>query len=486
MPKRNLIIIGALMAAAAVILWLTRDRPTVVLVPGSDAGRLGGVAHAQDLIRENYYRVGDRDPCALTPASAPSDLRLTRWMVEGMIHGLGDPFSRYVPPEDVQDFDSLMSGRIGGVGVKFEVVADEVRVIGCLPRSPAHKAGLLPGDVLLTADGEALPGRKPSEIRRMLDGKAGTQVSLSFRRGEQIEKLDLPRQELTVESVEGLHRDASGQWVCHLPTGDKLGYVRIKEFLSDTPERVQAALRSAEPMEGLALDLRDNPGGKFEAALAVADLFLKQGPICTVFGRTGPPQRYATRDKTQCPEYPVVVLVNAHSASGAEIVAGALSVNGRAVVVGTRTRGKGCMQRAFKLDADLGQISLTTSEYFVGDDQPVSRRPGSDTWGVDPHVEVTLAESLQEELARMRLELELAPWPRPVTTSTSLPATASAYGSQLVLRDRQLFRAIDLLQDPAQMKDLLQRAADERQAARAAKAKKAADKAAGRAPAESS
>ena len=472
MPKRNLIIIGAFLAAT-VVISLTTHSPIVFLNNG-DTNRLGGVAHAQTIIRDNFYRVPDVDWPARTPTSAPTDLHLARSMVEGMVSGLKDPFSRYIPPEDAPEFDSLSSGRIGGLGIRFEVLDDEVRVIGCVPHSPAHNAGILPGDVLLTAGTVPLPGRTRGEIHRLLDGPIGSQVTLALRRGEAIERLDIPRQELVIESVQGLYRDAAGQWVCLMPGGDKLGYVRIKEFLPDTAERLQSSLRTAMPLEGLILDLRDNPGGKFESALAVADLFLKRGSICTVFGRSGPPQRYSAREKAQAPEYPVVVLINSHSASGAEIVAGALAVNDRAVLLGTRTRGKGCMQRAFKLDPELGQISLTTSEYVVGDDQPITRRPGSDNWGVDPHVEVTMADSLKAELDRMRLELELAPWPRVATTAPSQPATAAAYSLHLVERDRQLFRAVDLLEDPAEMQDLLKRAHDEREAARALKAKKAA------------
>lgn len=472
MPKRNLIIIVAIIASAVVIMWITRDHTTFVHVDGEMA-RYRGVADASHVIRENYYPVGPAERTGQAPASSPSELELRRWMVYGMVHGLADEYSRYVPPEDVRDFETLLSGRSDSLGLRVDLVGDEFRVLGCVLNSPAHREGIMSGDVLLSVDGQAVAGRRPADVRRMLQGKANSRVELVLRRGQTVVTKNPTRQEMTAESVAGLTRDASGQWIYLLPApGEKLAYVRIKEFLKDTPHLVQGALRSAEQIEGLVLDLRDNPGGKFESAVDVADLFVDRGTLCTVLARNAQPLKHSAHPKARCPDYPIIVLINARSASGAEIVAGALAINDRAVLVGTRTRGKGCMQNPFKLDPELGELNLTTAEYFVGDDQPIARRPGCDAWGVDPHAEVTMTQSLQDELSRMRLELELAPWPRATAAGATQPTTAAAYGLELIHKDRQLLRAIDLLQSPAEMTGLLNHAREERLAARAAKAAK--------------
>lgn len=472
MPKRNLIIIVAIVATAVVIMWITRDQPRYYPADNKDPGHLSGVAEAVHIIRDNYYPIGDPAKTTTAPAAGVTEGEILRAMMQGVVHYCLDGYSRYVPPEDQRDFETLMSGKGGGIGLKVEFVSDDVRVVGCLLHSPAHRGGILPGDQLRAIDGLDVAGKTLAEIKRQLDGKVGSAVTLSILRGQTPMKVELVRQELAFESVEGLYRDGAGQWAYRLEGPEGFRYIRIKEFLPDTPERVQSALRSEEPIVGLILDLRGNPGGTFKSALAVADMFLTRGTICTVFSRNKPPQKHVAREKVG-PDFPIIVLINGQSASAAEIVAGSLAINDRAVLVGTRTRGKGCMQQAFKLEGDLGQISLTTSEYLIGDDQPIAHRPGSDTWGVDPHQEVTMPEKLQDEICRMRLELELAPWPRTTAPTATQPTSAAAYSHELVLRDRQLKEAILLLQTPAQMKELLERASRDRQAVRAARAAKA-------------
>jgi C-terminal processing protease CtpA/Prc len=274
--------------------------------------------------------------------------------------------------------------------------------------------------------------------------------------------ITLRPEEFLIESVEGLYRDDEGQWVCRIPKEENLIYLRIREFVPDTLDQLQQHLRGLN-VAGLVLDLRDNPGGEFTQALAVSDLFLDHGTIVTVRSRQET-KHYTAHSSGGVGRFPLVVLVNGGSASGAEIVAGSLAVNDRSVLLGTRTCGKGCMQEQIPL-GDLGQINLTTAEYFVGEDQPIS------FVGVTPHEEVGIDPSLWRELERQRLKIALvAPTlpgasTKPATAATSVGSAALA--DDLIIRDSQLYVAIQMLRNPKGLVDILDKAKEARLAAKA-------------------
>jgi carboxyl-terminal processing protease len=387
-------------------------------------------------------------------------------MVSGMFRAL-DKFSCYIPPSKVEELHQRVMGRSRGVGLEAAFVGDELRVIGSMVNSPAQRAGMSAGDLIVLIDDLHVTGRSMHEVRRMLDeGKPGTTVRLTvLRQGRQPEAVSLTREEFPIETVHGLYRDPAGQWVYLVAPRDGIAYVRIKEFVPETLERVQGALRGIGPLNALVLDLRDNPGGEFRASLSVSDLFIREGTIVTLFSRHGPPQKYSAQRKVGTVDVPVAVLINGHSASGAEIVAGSLSVNDRAVLVGTRTLGKGCLQRMIRLEDDpRGQLNLTTSEYYVGDDTPIAMR------GVDPHVEVTVTDSLHEALGRLHLEQELAPPQHPATAPATRPAAAlESPGARMLELDPQLATAVKLLQNPQDVQDIIKGARKARLAAKAAK-----------------
>ncbi|RPI60852.1 MAG: hypothetical protein EHM48_06575, partial [Planctomycetaceae bacterium] len=332
-------------------------------------------------------------------------------------------------------------------------------------------AGIIRDDILLAVDGVPVAGKDVAGVRAMLDGKIGSEVTLDLiRPGGKKESLTIKREEFAVESVEGLYRNAAGRWVYRL--GDDCAYVRITEFVPDTLEHVQSALRGLVPLRGVVLDLRDNPGGEFNVSLAVADLFLREGTIVTVFSRNASPHKYQALENGTLPgDIPVVILINGKSASGAEIVAGSLAVNDRAVLIGTRTRGKGCMQKIIELDGGLGLINLTTSEFYVGDDQPVAKR------GIAPNLDLPLGngsepaavQALQDELARVRLEIELS-GPRPATAPAATEPTTSPMlaRERLLELDNQLAAATKLVQDPQAVNDIIKGARQMRQAAKTA------------------
>ncbi|MFB3890684.1 MAG: S41 family peptidase [Phycisphaerae bacterium] len=480
MPKRNLLLILAAIVAATAVVMMTRT-PSTIYVTNDELARYRGVAEAAHKIRSEWYPIPTPEDKRRNgqAATVPSEEELRREMVRGMIERL-DKFSSYIPPSRSDDFSHRVMGKARGVGLEVEWAGDELRVIGAMVNSPAQAAGLVAGDVIASIDGLPVAGKTIHEVRRMLDGRPGTTAVLTIlRQGKPEESVPVTRAEFAVESVYGLFRDADGRPAYLISPQDGIAYLRIKEFVPDTLEKVQAALRSVEPLSALVLDLRDNPGGEFKSSLGVSGLFLREGTIVTVFSRNAPPQKFAAEKKAACLDVPVVVLVNGRSASGAEIVAGSLSVNDRAVLVGTRTLGKGCMQRIIKLDDDPGgELNLTTSEYYVGDDTPIAMR------GIEPHVVVTITDSLHDVLYRMRLESELAPPPRSTTAPAATePAAARAERIQILLdMDPQLATAVKLLQTPQDMQDIINGARKARLAAKAAKTQPATTRATTAAP----
>ncbi len=444
MPKKNLIWLLALVTAAMLLLVATRPRHTV---GPKDTGEFESVLRAYSLIRRNYYR-------------EPDTGSLRRGAVRGMVEQL-DEFSSYVPPTQLRAFEDELMGLSRGLGIRLDYHDGKAVVLGPLPDSPAARAGIQAGDVLLDVDGRDLDELSPEEVEELLAGRPGEAVRLTIARKDfEPHTISLTRREFPLEIIQGLYRDGDGQWVTRLGDDDAPAYLRLSELVPRAPEELHAAFRKLDRPTGLVLDLRDDPGGHLASASGVADLFLRGGDIMTVVHRDDRTDRYRARADGTLPEVPMVVLINAGTASGAEIIAGALRMHGRAVLVGTRTRGKGCIQSMYRLGDDVGQINLTTSEFYVGRARPITRRPGSDVWGVDPHEEVVLRPAEIEQLTRLRHEAEVLPGPATKPANEQDEQTRSEL-QRLLEVDRQLARAVELLKDPDTMSELLEHGANE-------------------------
>ena len=447
MPKRNLIWIVAIVAAAAVVAWVTRNpRP-----PGYDRpGRapLAPLARTHRLIRENYYLPVD-------------DETLHRGAVRGMIRQL-DEFSSYIPPERVEEFSHRVRGLQRGLGLRLEIASGALTVVGPLPGSPAHRASLACGDRIVAIDGQSPDGLTLRQVQRLLDGEKDTEVLLTVIRSgaEKQETIELLRDEFPVETVLGCYRDHIGRRVYAIDPEAGLIYVRIREFVQNTTEQFQRAFRQLSGIRGLVLDLRDNPGGRFEAAVEATDMFIGRGVIVTKLTRRSAPRIYRAHDEGTLPPIPMVVLINGRTASAAEILAGALRFCDRAVLVGSRTRGKGCVQTMFPLRDDLGQINLTTSEFFFEQDRQITRRPGSDVWGVDPHEPVAISPAQRQALEQLWARAEVLP---PEDTPPQAHCTRQQRMlTKWIKADPQLARAVRLIRSPKRLDAILADAAEQR------------------------
>lgn len=312
-------------------------------------------------VEENYFEPVDR-------------AELLEGALRGMVVGL-DPHSSYLSPEDVAIFEGDTSGTFGGIGVEVDFRDGQVIVIAPVEGSPADRAGVRPGDVIVSLDGRPLDSDKPDEVVRLMRGRAGTALRLTIlvRESGVLKDVTLVRERISVKSV----------LVESLDHG--IGYVRIKSFQDGTHRELLRALgdlrRAGHPLAGLILDLRNNPGGLVREATAVADEFLSSGVVYSTRHRDTVLRTVRAHSGGAYSAGPLVVLVNEFSASAAELLAGALKDQSRAVVVGARSFGKGSVQTLLPLGHG-GALKLTTALYYTPRGSTLQAR------GVAPHVTV--------------------------------------------------------------------------------------------------
>jgi len=302
--------------------------------------------------------------------------RLISSAIRGVLSEL-DSHSRYLDPSAYREIQISATGNYAGVGLDIALEEGKVTVVAPIDGAPAQRAGILPGDVVVSVDDVPIDEGDLAEAVNRMRGSPGTEVMVNvFRDGEeQPLRFALTRSMIQVQTVRSRY------------LGDGIGYLKLTGFSDSTADdlvRASAALGQAaeQPLLGVVLDLRNNPGGVLDAAVAVADTFLARGLIVRGSGRAGDArfERYASAGD-ELEDINVVVLVNAGSASASEIVAGSLKAHERALVVGERTYGKASVQTVMPL-ADGRAIKLTTSRYFTASGRSINGR------GIEPDLVV--------------------------------------------------------------------------------------------------
>jgi carboxyl-terminal processing protease len=278
--------------------------------------------------------------------------------IEGMVTSL-DPHSAFLPPEAFDDLQSETKGEFGGIGIVITMRDSRLTVISPIEGTPAYKAGVQAQDIIVKVDGESTKDMMLWEAVKKMRGEPGTPVEIHiYRKGEpEIMELTLVRAIIPMESVRSMT----------LKPG--FGYLWITNFRENTADEVIKALKDLEkensPLKGLVLDLRDNPGGLLDQAVKVADVFLESGTIVSIKGRDGKEgESYKAHGNGDANSYPIVLLINGGSASASEIVAGALQDNGRALVIGTTSFGKGSVQTVRPL-RDGYALKYTVARYYT-------------------------------------------------------------------------------------------------------------------------
>jgi carboxyl-terminal processing protease len=351
--------------------------------------------------------------------------RLQQAAIDGMLGQL-DPFTVYVPPARTKEFDRALEGSFEGVGIQINQRENgQIEVIAPIEGSPAFKAGIQPGDILSKVNGDSLEGLRIDAVVKKITGEAGTSVTLTMQRGGQSLDFTMKRQQVVVPTVKGFARKSDNTWDWFIARQPRVGYMRITQFTPSTFDAAKEALEGllSQGMAGLILDLRYNPGGQLQQAVDLVDLLLAEGTIVVTRGRNRPEEvRKAQKDGT-LPQFPLIVLVNEHSASASEIVAGSLMDNGRAMVVGSRSYGKGSVQEVVRLDGGSGELKLTVAYYYLPSGRLVHRRKDATDWGVEPQVVVNMDDQQQKAARQQHHELESL-WrsgTAPTTRSTAVP-----------------------------------------------------------------
>jgi carboxyl-terminal processing protease len=330
----------------------------VVLSGGRGAEKVAGASSPRDAYEELEAFT---NVLAIIQKNYVEDVD-TKRLVEGAINGMLtalDPHSAYLTPELYKELQVETKGSFGGLGIEITNRNGMLTVVAPIEDTPAWRAGIKPQDVILKIDGEFTKDMSLVDAVKKMRGPKNTKVRLTIKREEPQQLFDatLTREVIKIQSVKA--RVLEGGY----------GYIRITQFQERTDDDVAKALRDLERetggLQGLVLDLRNNPGGLLQQAVKVSDLFLDSGMIVYTDGRLeNQKQKYFAHKASTWTNFPMIVLVNGGSASASEIVAGALQDHKRAFVLGTTTFGKGSVQTILPLD-DASALRLTTARYFT-------------------------------------------------------------------------------------------------------------------------
>jgi carboxyl-terminal processing protease len=334
--------------------------------------------------------------------------------VESALSAL-DPYTVIVWPRQVQDFEQMMTSAFTGIGIEISKQKGMLTVSSLLLDTPAFNSNLDAGDIIEEVDGFETKGMSLFCAAKKIKGPAGTKVKLKVRRSSDDKKADdelfdvtITRDTIIVPTVRGWQRSQAGKWLHMVDEKNKIGYVRLTSFSSETATGLEKVLFNLENrgLKGLILDLRYNTGGLLDSAVDVVDMFVEEGVIVKRQSGFGRMPIYETANKKGThPNYPLVILINSNSASASEIVAGALADEKykRAVLVGTRTHGKGSVQGITGYLGGGAQLKYTMAYYHLPSGQRVESRNEMEKldrkdWGVAPDVEVELRS---DELKKM-------------------------------------------------------------------------------------
>ena len=299
------------------------------------------------------------------------DVDLFYGSLQGIVDSLGDPHSSYFPPQPAKEFAEGLSGAFEGIGAEIGIRNDQLIVIAPLPESPAQQAGLKPGDKVLAINGEETMGIALDKAVSKIRGPKGTQVKLTITRDglKEAQDITVTRDTIKVPTVTWEMKDG------------RVAYLRIGYFNEQTWTQFDKAVKEilAEAPEGIALDLRSNPGGFLDTAVRVASEWVESGPIVKEKFVQDKKNEYITQGQHRFKGIPTVILVDEGTASGSEIVAGALQDYGIAKLVGKKTFGKGSVQD-FEVLPDGSALKLTIARWYTPNDRQIDQK------GIDPDV----------------------------------------------------------------------------------------------------
>jgi len=291
-----------------------------------------------------------------------------------MLASLNDPYSRFMSKEEFAKQNNSISSKISGIGVSIINDSGKIRIINVIDQAPAQFAGLKSGDIITAVDGKKVSGLSLAEVSNLVKGLPNTIVTIEIqRRTEKIEK-KIIRKEITIKTVKSTnYKD--------------IGYIQISSFISSsTPNEFLEALENTINTKGLIIDLRGNSGGLLSNAVFIANLFINKGRLVSIVGRNGYRHDIDAQRTDVNINKPIVILVDETSASASEILSGALKDYHKAKLVGTRTFGKGMVQKIIPMPNETG-LNLTIAKYLTPAGHDINKK------GISPDVEITLTKN---------------------------------------------------------------------------------------------
>ena len=291
--------------------------------------------------------------------------------INTMLASLDDPYSKLLSKDEFMEQNNSIESKMYGIGVNIASVSGKIYIVNVIKGSPADSSGLKQGDMLVSVDNHQIKGKSIFQVAQYIKGALNEVVTLVISRdGNKLTK-KIKRAEIKVKTVECAKLDKD------------TGYIHIISFIgNDTPIEFINAMNKIKDTKGLILDLRGNTGGLFQNAVFVSNLFLKSGNIVSVIGRDGLSSSYGVQRGEFVYDKPLVVLVDGDSASASEIVSGALKDNNRAKIVGTKTFGKGVVQKIYALPNQMG-MNLTIAKYLTPSGRDINKK------GIEPDYEIT-------------------------------------------------------------------------------------------------
>ena len=312
--------------------------------------------------------------------------KIIQGAIKGMLKALDDPYTRYMDPQAFKrEQEDMFLGYFGGLGVIISVKDDQITIISPIEDTPAYKAGIKAGDKIIEIDGKSTEGMGLDDAVNILRGEKGTEVTIGIKREnvEDILKFNIIRDIIEVQAVK---QKIIGE-------ENNIGYIRITTFNVNTKpelEEVLGGFNKDSNIQGIILDLRNNPGGLLDSAIEVASEFIKEGAIVHIKDREGVKVTIQSKGNNY-PPWPLIVLINEGSASASEIVSGAIQDSKRGKLLGEKTFGKGVVQQVFNLSDGSGVV-ITTSEYFTPNERSINHI------GIEPDILIEAAEDSEEDV----------------------------------------------------------------------------------------